>query len=419
MVTASNYYLLHTYQHTTMSIKRIDYKITTITMSCKLPLPNAECTLNLTNIGKFLELDDVIVGLKMAYGDTQIMKGEYCTTIYRKAKHKDSSKINTQLFFNQITLLVNHNGNDVNVKLFGNGSLHLTGCKSVSEGPTITQLVYTRLLRLVNQTHTVIVSKDPYGALLDKDNMVYSSRDNTIIGYTKNNRYYIENKEYSIDKKTGLFVSNNDQQRTRTLLDLDGHCIGHLQIKLVRNKTKLYKKNTSLYYDWDNLLLYNNDTVIGTIEYLVKQPVFTACSDVLEIEYKCNPFQLVSGTLDPHPAQIQYDVNSINICFNIGFKLNRQKLYEQLIQHRFICKYRPESYSGIKLVYKLDIDNVYDGICTCSNKCTCTNITFLIFQSGNIITTGFKDPDSIDDVVKAVVSRCMEWKDCIQNKQFM
>ena len=57
-----------------------------------------------------------------------------------------------------------------------------------------------------------------------------------------------------------------------------------------------------------------------------------------------------------------------------------------------------------------------DGICNCSNKCTCENITFLIFQSGNIIVTGFKSTESIDPILKDFRKIYEKFKDTIKTK---
>ena len=120
---------------------QMDVKISTVTLSTKLP----NCQLNLTNIGKYLDIDDDIIGIKYNYADLSIMKGKYLTTIYKKAKIKNAEKINKTLFYNQISIIINNNGNNVNVKLFGNGSLHLTGCKYIDEGAIVTRKIYEKL----------------------------------------------------------------------------------------------------------------------------------------------------------------------------------------------------------------------------------------------------------------------------------
>jgi TATA-box binding protein (TBP) (component of TFIID and TFIIIB) len=105
------------------------YKISTITMNTKLPYDDIE--LNLYNIWNFLELNETIKGMK--FNDNT--KGYYKT------------KSNKKSFYNQINLVVYYNYY-VNVKLFGNGSLHFTGCKNVTDGKKITKIILDMLEKL-------------------------------------------------------------------------------------------------------------------------------------------------------------------------------------------------------------------------------------------------------------------------------
>lgn len=400
----------------------VDVKISTITMSTQLP----HCNLNLTNIGKYLSIDDKIIGIKYNYGETSITKGKYSTTIYKKAKVKYVSKINKKLFYNQITLIINNNGNHVNVKLFGNGSLHLTGCKSLDEGTWVTNILYTKLQEMKSKNDTILLTKDTNGILLDRDNIIYTYSTNQIVGYLKGGTYVINKKEYDIDINTGMFISKKaETQRKKILLNLDGTEIGYCRIELLKNKNKFYKKNVNIYYDWCNKLIYYKDIIIGKLDYKIDDTMVTnkdSISDILEVDYNCNPFIDQSYSLENfNVTNFDTNINCINIYFNINFRINRQKLYEKLIKLEYICKYKPESYSGIKMIYKMPmksefIENDYSGHCLCNSKCTCTNITFLIFQSGNVIATGFKNIDQINIATNNFIELCEYYKDDIRTK---
>jgi TATA-box binding protein (TBP) (component of TFIID and TFIIIB) len=338
----------------------MDVKISTITLSTQLP----QCNLNLTNIGKYLEIDETIIGIKYNYASLSVTKGKYATTIYKKAKVKDDSKINKTLFYNQITIIIRNDGNDVNVKLFSNGSLHLTGCKTITEGLEVTKILYNKLEALKNLKDNVFLLVDTNGVLLDKDNLIYSSEYHQIIGYFKENLYMINKKEYVIDEKTGMFISNKiETQRRRYLYNLNGDYIGYSQIELLKNKSKFYKKNNNTYIDNITGLIYNNDTtIIGKIVYHIDESKVhkTKNNEVLEVVYDCNPFINKDYSLDIdnlNHETIDLNVNCINIYFNLGYEINRQRLYEKLIDMNFICKYKPESYSGIKLLYKISIQD--------------------------------------------------------------
>ena len=401
-------------------------KISTITMSSNFP----NCNLLLTNIGKYLDISDKIIGIKYCFGDLNVIKGKYSTTIYKKAKLKKENKINKVLFYNQITLIYNHNDNHVNIKIFGNGSLHLTGCKSIEQGKQITECLYNEFLSIRDKKDTVLVSKDSNNVYVDKDNLIYGYKNNNIIGHKKNeNLYMINNKEYEIDTNTGLFISKKlETQRRKFLLDFNGNEIGFTKIELLKNKNKFYRKNSNIFIDnSSNLIYHNNEIIIGKITYNYHDNTITddyykneinKIPDILEIDYSCNPFKDKNYILNN--SDIKSDVNCINTFFNLDFQINRQKFYEKLIELNFICKYKPETYSGIKFIYKLSMNNKdnSEGKCYCSSKCTCTNITFLIFQSGSVIATGFKNYHQIETIIDKFVNLCKDLENDIKKKIF-
>ena len=100
------------------------------------------------------------------------------------------------------------------------------------------------------------------------------------------------------------------------------------------------------------------------------------------MDYSCNPYINKEYTLENYDGDFELNVNCMNVYFNLEFMINRQRLYEKLLDMNYICKYKPETYSGIKLVYKIPLDitnKKVDGLCHCSTKCTCLNVTFLVF----------------------------------------
>lgn len=388
-------------------------KVATITMSTELP----ECKgLVLHNIGKYLPIDDDIIGIKYQGAHNSIIKGVYATTVYRKSKSKDASKVNERLFYNQVTLILNNEGNHINIKLFGNGSLHLTGCKSVGDGEIATMKIWEKLNALSNKRDTVLLARDENNVYLDKDNMVYTQESKKLIGYkTKEGIYVINKREYEIDMRTKMWISKRmETKRQRSILNFEGVKVGCTQIDLLKNTKKFYKKNSNLYFDASSGLIYYENTVIGDVKYLVDDEHVkneNVEGDVIELDYPCCAF--VDGSYNLGANQkIPVSVNCMNLYFNLGITLNRAKLYKQLIDMNYNVKYNPETYSGIKLLYKLPFQSNSDdnthGRCSCTNKCTCTNITFLIFQSGNVIVTGFKRDEGKETVCSAVKTLIVE-----------
>lgn len=394
-----------------------DIKISTITASTQFP----NCSLNLTNIGKYLNIDNDIVGIKYKYGVLSVTKGKYSTTIYKKSKSKNDAKINKALFYNQISIVVNNNGNHVNVKLFNNGSLHLTGCKTLDEGQQVRELLYKKLESLRHKKDLLILAMDKNGILVDKDNLVYSYTTHQIIGHYMDNLYVIHNKEYHVDANTGMFIGKKiETGRKRNMLNLDGESIGYWQIELLQNKAKLYRKNASIFYDFSNGFVYHNHkNIIGKFVYHLQTDKIThrdSLCQVQEISYDCNPY-IDKNYLLENESPVTTDIHCANVYFGLGFTINRQKLYERLIEMDYICKYKPESYSGVKLTYKLPISQCdYTGYCKCTNKCTCRNVTFMIFQTGNVIGTGFKTQEEIDMCCRNFIQFCKSHRDLVGKK---
>ena len=112
-------------------------KISTITITCKL-----ETDLFLENIGKYIELsDDDICYVK--YGDDIKNVRSIIKTKPKKSKKKKKVK---KIFYNQVTLKVKSiNDKLINIKLFKNGSIQLTGCKNYTDFSSVINTICIKL----------------------------------------------------------------------------------------------------------------------------------------------------------------------------------------------------------------------------------------------------------------------------------
>lgn len=393
-----------------------------------------QCALNLVNIGKYMETDDEIIGIKYNYGENSILKGKYSTAIYKKSKAKDSTKINKTLFYNQVSMIVRNQENNVNVKLFANGSVHMTGIKSESESTIIMSIVFKKLKIFQTKTDKVLLTMDSNGVFLDNNNMVYSmSEPRRIIGYKMNHDVYnIQKKNYKIDRLTKLFVSQKiEAKRTRQIIDFSGVEIGYSKIELMKNKTKFYNKNSNIYFDNDlvesserpTYLIYydgkDNSSVIGKLVYYIQFDIENDIKRddkrVIEYTYSCNPFDQDLSLSDIN-KDLNININCINIYFKLNFQLNRQRLFSRLLSDNYICEYKPEKYSGVKFIYKQCINTDNGGVCSCSIKCTCNNITFLVFQTGNVIVTGLKHMEDIQKILKKFEDIILFYEETIKKR---
>lgn len=105
------------------------------------------------------------------------------------------------------------------------------------------------------------------------------------------------------------------------------------------------------------------------------------------------------------------DLINFNTDFSSRFKIKRDKLQQILIKkYQIYCSYEPCIYPGVnsKYYWNKDYKNYpKKGICYCSKTCSgkgcgegdgeCKKVTISIFQSGNVIITGARNFEQIND----------------------
>lgn len=409
--------------------KRIfNYNISTITSSGCLGVKS----INLFNVGKYLEINDRITGIKYTFGNKSILKGVYTTSVFKKSKNKNYNKINQKLFYNQISIIYEtSNKLCINVKLFANGSYHMTGVKEISDIKDCINYLVNCLTKLECTVDLILLVPNQDNVLLDSSNMIYTyTEPKTIIGYLDptTNFYVINNKNYTIDNYTKMFKSVKiETKRKNMLLDLNGNEIGYTQIELMKNKFKLYKKNSNIHFDTvvhsspndsdpkHSFIYYDSNytSIIGKVNYHVN------VDDLVHVTHATTEYNYIPYATETTETiktiKTTIDINCINIYFDIGFKINRSRLFKSLLEHSFICEYKPEKYSGVKLIYKYT--DKYTGHCECDQICICRHVTFLIFQSGNVIVSGFKGINSIEPILKNFSNYLDNEKNIIKRKE--
>jgi hypothetical protein len=185
-------------------------------------------------------------------------------------------------------------------------------------------------------------------------------------------------------------ISKNEQNKTKKICDYNGNMIGELK-NMVKYNSKA--NDTSNY----KLTMHQPKCI------LTKQQVYK----LFYIQYKCDPF-LSDTKNELEDKDILLDVNCINITLDLNITINGHKFHDYLINNSYISCYNPDIYSGIKFIFKYplfyeniqcDTKQPINGLCSCTTKCTCSNITFLIFQTGKVIVTGFKTLNEIEPIV--------------------
>lgn len=101
-----------------------DVTISTMTITCKI-----DTEFNVTNIGKYIDLKyNSIITVK--HGNNEDKTTNRSLIIRKQSSQKNKKK--KKAFYNQVTLIVKTKKNkNYNVKLFTNGAIQMTGCKSI------------------------------------------------------------------------------------------------------------------------------------------------------------------------------------------------------------------------------------------------------------------------------------------------
>ena len=112
-------------------------KISTITITCSFPV-----IFNLENVAKYIDLKPKGI-ISISYGEKK-----ECNRMIniQTSKKKKKVKPKKKKFYNQATCIVNLKyDSNINVKIFGNGSLQLTGCKNTAQFVSTLDILFFEL----------------------------------------------------------------------------------------------------------------------------------------------------------------------------------------------------------------------------------------------------------------------------------
>lgn len=187
-------------------------------------------------------------------------------------------------------------------------------------------------------------------------------------------------------------------------------------LKKREKKTKKYFYNqatlhvTMKYKDTDkrvNVKLFNNGSIqmtglksveLGkqTLDYLV---------------------ELVNELKEDRITLGEYSIALFNTDFDIGFKVNREKLNRHLYSLGIYTSFEPCIYPGVNIKYYYKTSN-QSGLCECQPMCSgkgcngdCKKITIAVFNSGKIIITGGCNYDQCFEAHEFIKKILLEKKD--------
>lgn len=244
--------------------------ISTMTLTCKIPV-----CFDVILIAKYFKLTKYLVHT-ISCGNNKEIYRTLSPIKPKKKKIKNSHKRN---FYNQVTLIINCvNIAKINIKLFKNGSIQITGCKNISSVLWILEKLFQQL------QESVEVSEKDY--------------DNSEIGE----------------------LPHDSNSQTQNLL----YAIPHIFLNI---------------YDISDL-----------------------------------------------------KIAMINSNFNIGFNIDREKLFHLLTTMHYECEYDPSRHAGVKIRYK-NISQTAEHLHQSS---------IFVFDRGSIIITGAQNYMQIMECYKFI-----------------
>jgi len=253
------------------------------------------------------------------------------------------------------------NGKRINLKIFLNGTVHLTGLKKEEEGHESINILIRKIKNI------------------DK-NKIKSKLDILIeqcVSKNTNNKQYLQIVKHY----------NNLQD----IHELD---------KITKTTVNEYFKNKENKNDFE---------IFTKIFKLMEENKIDI--DVLNSIHQFNKHLIVKKK-DLDKLELKnFKICLINSDFCVGFKIKREFLFEILVnKYGIYATYEPDIYPGVNSKFYWNTDNKNKknfGTCCCIEKCdgkgngtgdgNCKKVTIAIFQSGKIIITGARNLEQVDD----------------------
>lgn len=345
-----------------------NYRISTMTM-----ITGFNCNINLSVVDRYFEKDDIIIS--MVYGDKPV-------------KSQNIKKKTNRPFFNQATIIVKLDPlKKINVKIFSNGIIQMTGVKKKSDGLEALNLI---LEKLHNTNGKVSISK----LLLSQQIEILIEK----LGYDRLPDYYYMFPD-KLPKKSAWYKYNVTPEMIKEEKE-------NLEKNKRKQKTK-YGNTFTKDFDYKHILVnYSREKIEEIININRIYEDLITFYDNKDIDIYAESIE------DKNRIKIQpIKIVLINSDFNINFKIKRNILHSILKdKYNIVSRYEPGIYPGVNNKYywnKKTLGTENEGVCVCNGKCLgkgngngngqCKKITIAAFQSGSIIITGANSIKQIDD----------------------
>lgn len=429
----------------TMAPASSQLSLSTITMTS-----NIDRLLNLIVITKHIKIDRYIDGIKCegvgSSGNIPVGKKKRSKTVDPSViKAKVSKKKSKLDFFNQCTIYVypdESRAKPLNIKLFNNGQMVLTGVKNnVEYNPAIEHIVSG-----INDIPSSQVEYNVLSELELDDKELQDYLDNNLDALNSILKYILTSAKHI------TYLSHLDLGKLGAVLD---------EVTQKNNLKKKIRKHKVTHADQVSPVIPIFDSVIEK-ELLILIKIYQICltyitqGDLLNINNSLSPddwlftkfLPILDHILNNYntndrtikvvlPAfirkfegdKIVYNsINSkiamINSFFNANFQINRVTVQQLLVtKYNISADYNPDKYqgvnakvvssatckagiheysSGMSALQKSDHTSGMSELQKSEPRCTCCELSIFIFRKGTIIITGAKDWLQIVDVAKQI-----------------
>lgn len=262
-----------------------EVKISTITLTCKM---NIE--FNVENIAKNIDLNPKCI-VKVSHGQNNDKSTNRSIIIDKKKRRENKQK---KIFYNQVTIcvkVVSKEENPVNVKVFSNGSIQMTGCKTIDN-----------IIETFEQIFSELIKEKTFIKLKNKTNENLNDKSNKINDKTE------DKTNEKIEDKTNEKIEDKMEEIkleriNRIQIDMINSCF---KIPFKINRDKLYQKlmkdkykctyNPSIHACVN--IKYNNEEKTISIFVFEKGSILITgaknCEDILQAYNFINPYLLIN-----------------------------------------------------------------------------------------------------------------------------
>lgn len=330
----------------------------------------------------FNDFDDIVIGKKYGNRIVNNLINIKKVKIGKKKKRKEKKN-----FFNQVSLIFRsatlmgidpdtltqkEKFKNINVKLFINGSIQMTGCKHLDnirkcleilfEKLKVTKAILNKNMKFEKKTFVKSLDNLDLSKIklkLNKQKLKEKLKTKSIIIIKKEN--FINNKIKKLTTNGTHFVNNDEINDLNVFDEYDEINLNIIEKEYIDEEIK---------YDEEN----ESDDEIDDMEIIL---------DMLKGDAKKNcptkeNFNI--NFLDIKNIYL-FDIRMINTNFNIGFQINRERLFKLLLDRDYDVTFDPIIHACVNIKYIIPELN--------------KPVSIFVFESGSITIAGSNSCEQI------------------------